>query len=347
VYDLFFELGYMHYDKTKDYPKAMAAYRESSQKERTTGKKHAPSYVRHQLAHATEKSGNIDAAIVQWQKNLETAEALVRSGEEVEVGASGANVQAAHHNLYITRRRLNERLAAIAERERNGAEALKMWQANLDLADDWLRRFPAHPDVSKDRQVAVNNVERLRAGKLNPVEPAKLDLKFTVTRIAPRQLEVKGTLDVLNLSRVNIRFQDKNYDQRVKPGPEYNVDYKMANCSLEWENVSINKGQFKYVVNLNRDPADMGRKPEEIYPLKADEYELVLTYNPRLQAAFIQDRYGWHGEGLTAPADQLWVDESRAGVMNGRRFPLRLVRRTVVLKREDIVASGKKVLATL
>jgi hypothetical protein len=146
---------------------------------------------------------------------------------------------------------------------------------------------------------------------------------------------------------VHIRFNDRDYEARSRPGGEYNVDYKMANCTLEWDNVSVNKGQFKHLVNLNRDPADMGRQPSDIYPLKADEYELTLIYNPRLQAAFIQDRYGWHGEGLTASPDQLWVDPTRAGVMLGQRYPLRLLRRTLIIKREDITAPGKKVLARI
>src|SRR5207302_675319 len=57
VYDLYFELGYMHYDKTKDFAQSVEAYRTSSAKGTTTGKSDAPAYVRHQLAHAMEKLG--------------------------------------------------------------------------------------------------------------------------------------------------------------------------------------------------------------------------------------------------------------------------------------------------
>lgn len=344
VYDLFFERGYMHYDKTKLYPEAVKAYQESSTKRTTTGKKEPPSYVRHQLAHAIEKSGDIDAAVAQWAANLEVGKRLEAENPGAVQGAAGPNVAAAYHNLYITKRRLNERLAAVAERERNAPEALELWEANAALADEWLKEFPGHGDVVKDRQRATNEVERLRAGKLRPQAPADVDLHFTVTRIGPKKLQVEGTIDVLDLSRVRVQFRDKDYENRTKAGPTYNLDWKMANCSLEWEDVSVNKNRFKHVVNLDRDPADMGRAPSDIYPLKADEFELSVSYNPRLQAAFIQDRYGWHGEGLTAREGELMTDPSRAGKMKGRVFPLRYVKKSIMISREDVIGSGKKVL---
>jgi len=339
VYDLFFEQGYMHYDKTKDFPAAVAAYELASQKKTTTGKVVPPSYVRHQLAHAIEKMGDIDRCVAQWEKNLEVGKELEKK-EGVNPGAAGPNTAAAYHNLYITRRRLNERVASIAERERNQAEAVKLWEANVALADDWLKIFPNHGDVLKDRQRAQNEVERLKAGHLRPMSMADLDMHFTVTRIAPRKLEVEGTIDALDLSRVRVQFEDKDYPERIKRG----FDFKMDNCSLEWDDLPVNKNHFKRTIDLDKDPADMERTPAEIYPLKADQYELSVTYNPRLQAAFIQDRYGWNGEGLTAKPGELVIDDSRAGMMNGKRYPLRLVRKVITLSREDVIGKEKKVL---
>jgi len=235
---------------------------------------------------------------------------------------------------------LNERLATIAERGRDQAEATKMWEANVALADEWLKIFPNHGDVVKDRQRATNEVERLKSGNLRPLELANLDLHFTVTRIAPGKLEVEGTIDALDLSRVRVRFEDKGYSERIKRG----FDFKMDNCSLEWDDLPVNKNHFKRVMDLDRDPAEMERSPREIYPMKSDEYELSVTYNPRLQAAFIQDRYGWNGEGLTAKEGELVIDDSRAGVMNGKRYPLRLVRKVITLSREDVIGKDKKVI---
>jgi hypothetical protein len=340
VYDLFFELGYMHYDKTKDFPSAVKAYAEASTKGRTTGVKFPPAYVRHQLAHAKEKMGDIDACVAQWRENLEVGDRLIAKGEEKEIGASGANTQAARHNLYITQRRRNERLAAVAEREKSQADAARLWQGNVVLAKEWLQEFPGHQDVTKDLKVAENNVERVKSGRLNPQNPSDLRLKVTVTRIAPKKIEVTGSIDVLNLSRVDVVFRDKDFGQRIKQG----FDFKMDECTLEFDRAPVNKGQFKHVFDLDRDPADMDRQPSEVYPLKADHYELVVAFNPRQQAAFIQDRYGWNGEGITGSKAQLVVDDSLAGTLNGKKYPLRTIRQIIPLTRDDVTGKGQKVL---
>jgi tetratricopeptide (TPR) repeat protein len=337
VYDLYFELGYMHYDKTKNFRKAVESYRASSTRGTTAGKPEAPAYVRHQLAHAIEKSGDIDQCIEQWKVNLAKAIELERKGEKA-MFVSGPNTDAARHNLYITERRRNERLAAVAERAGNRAEAERLWQANADLAVRRLDEAGQRGDVQGDLAVARQNVARLRAGTLSPSAPTDLGLTFTVTRIAPKKLKIEGTCNALNLSRVHVRFQDEDYEKRAAQG----LEFKMGNCTLEYENVSVNKERFSFTLNLDRDPADMGRPPSDIYPLKADRYVLELRYNPRLQAAFIQDRYGWNGEGLVSK--YLVVDEEDAGVVAGKRYPLRLVRRTVTLTRDDVVGSGQKVL---
>jgi len=187
VYDLFFELGYMHYDKTKDFGKAVDAYQLATTKATTTGKTTPPSYVRHQLAHAMEKMGDIDSCLLQWKKNLDIAQELEKGGE-TDMGPASPNQSAARHNLYITQRRLNERLAAVAEREHNGAEALKLWQANVDLANGVLKESPGRTDLIADRNHASLEVDRLKAGKLNPVPPIKLTLHYSITRVAPKKI---------------------------------------------------------------------------------------------------------------------------------------------------------------
>lgn len=342
VYDLFFELGYMHYDKTKRYHEAVRAYAEGAKRGTTTGKPMAPAYVRHQLAHAREKSGDIDACIRQWQENYDIGVQLRRQGEP-EYGPMSVNLAACEHNLYITRRRMHERLALIAERERNAPRALELWRKNVRLAEEWLDRYPGHGDVTKDLGVAKAQVTRLERGELRPSEPVMIEVPFTVTRVAPRKLEIAGKINVLDLSRIHIRFEDTDYERRAAT----NVFWKMENCTREWDNISIRKGAFKWLLDMDRDPADMGRQPSDIYPLKADTYTLTLRYNPRLQAAFIQDRYGWNGEGITARPGELVEDRTEMpGRIDGKIYPLRMFEKKITLKREDILAPGKKVLYT-
>ena len=339
VYDLWFELGYMHYDKTKDYRKAVEAYRTSSTKKRTTGEEVAPSYVRHQLAHAIEKMGDIDAAIKQWEENYRIGQELEQK-EGKDFSPAGPNTAASRHNLYMTKRRMNERLAAVAEREKRIPDAIAEWQKNVDLVEAQLKEQPKHGQLLTDRATALGQVARLKAGRLLPLKQTEPQFRFTVTRIAPKKLLIEGDCKVLNLAKVRATFKDKDYAERAAKG----FDFKMANCSLEWFDMTVQKGKFKWTLDLDKDPADMERNPEEIYPLKADQYELSLTVNPRLQAAFIQDLYGWHGEGLTAPANQLKIDEERSGVMNGKRLPLRYVERTLVISRDDVLGKGRKVI---
>jgi hypothetical protein len=296
--------------------------------------------VRHQLAHAKEKMGNIDLCLAQWDENLKVA--LDVAKEERGYGPGGPNTDAARHNLYITARRRNERLAAVALRENRRADAERLWRANVKLAEDWMRQFPGDKMVQSDLNRARARVEEVAAGKALAPKPHNIEMRFTVTRIQPRLLEIKGNVNVLDLSRLNIVFRDKGYEERIQRG----FDFKMNNCSLEWDNVSIRNGKFNWQLRLNRDPADMGREPAEIYPLKADEFELVFTYNPRYQAAFIQDVYGWNGEGLTSDPKYLRQDDSRAGVIDGQRYPLRYVTTSVTLTKDDILGKGKKLLFT-
>lgn len=339
VYDLYFELGYMHYDKTKDWKKSVAAYQESSTRGTTTGKSEPPSYVRHQLAHALEKMGDIDACIERWKENLAIARKLEDSGERANQ-VSGPNTSAARHNLYITTRRANERLASNAERAGNAAEALKMWQANVDLEKEWLKEFPNHGAVTDDLKNAEAQVERLKSGKLQPVAMTDLDFQFKVTRLAPRRIQVEGTCNALNLARVRVQFADQDYDARAAKG----FDFKMDNCSLEWDNVPVNKSHFKHVFELAKDPGEMGRDPSDVYPLKADKYDISVTFNPRLQAAFIQDIYGWDGEGMTAKPEYIKYDDRFPGKIYGKTYPLKLVTKTVTITRDQVTGKGTQVL---
>jgi hypothetical protein len=80
----------------------------------------------------------------------------------------------------------------------------------------------------------------------------------------------------------------------------------------------------------------MDRNPRTIYPLASDEYEVTVTFDPRTQAPFIQDVYGWSGEGITDPK-YLVIDNTRAGTVDGKRVPLRLIQKTITLKRSQVL----------
>jgi tetratricopeptide (TPR) repeat protein len=273
IYDLPFESGYTHMDKTKNYPRAIEWYSQAITLQ-TTDKTPAPAYVGNQLAHAYERAGLIDQAIAQWKQNLE------RAKEELEKKpndwTSFTNVGVAQKNLSINEWRLNDR---------------------RDLAAD----------------------------------PVNLQLEYKITKVAPRKLLIEGTINALDYARVHVIFRDRNWRELE----EKDFETRITNSTLEWDNAQVRGGKFRWMLDLNADPADMGRPPADIYPLKAEEYELVVQFNPRTQPVFIQDRYGWNGEALAGP--YVKQDPSRTGVVGGRRVPLRYAEKTTILKRQDVV----------
>jgi tetratricopeptide (TPR) repeat protein len=275
VYDLFFEAGYTHMDKTKEFPAAIDWYTQAATKKTTEGKER-PMYVDFQLAHAYERAGDIDRTVKQWEANLERAQQILK--EKPNEFASRSNHDVAFNNLKMTKWRINDR---------------------RDLAS----------------------------------EPVDMRFDFTWTRVAPRKLLIEGKINALDYSRVRVEFMDKEYETLLAKN---GIDWCMENLSREWESVQVRGGKFRWTLDLNRDPADMERPPSEIYPLKSDEYTLTVEFNPRTQAVFIQDRYGWSGEGLT-DSRYLIVDDSRMGVVDGKPRPLRLVRKTVTVKRDQVL----------
>ncbi len=296
IYDLYFESGWTHTDKMKDYPKAMYWYQIASTKGTSDGRPLPPDFTWHQLAIAHERAGDIDGAIRQWEKTLvrETKELA----EKPKDFAARSNHDVSAHNLFETR----------------------------DL------RLPLRRHLGD--------------------QPLNAGLDFKVTRLAPRKLRIEGNINVLDLSRVNIVFRDKNWqplDGRCPEDPIRPIDRgpaldpervsdeeRMQRLTLEWNDSSVRGGHFKWDLNLNKDPADMDRDPRTIYPLASDEYEVTVTFDARNQAPFIQDVYGWNGEGITDPK-HLVIDNTRAGIVEGKRVPLRLIQKRITLKRAQVL----------
>ncbi len=332
VYDLFFELGYMHYDKSKVYPEAVRWYREGRNKPTTTGKSRAPMFVWSSYCHALERTGDVDAALVAWQEDLNLAEQDLKAEPKGFVPKN--QVDAARHNLYMMQRRRNEREATWAEWRGERDRALGLWQANVTLAKEFLRVDPGKRAVEEnDLRDAEANVGRVQQGRLRRGAPRDVKFDFTWKRISPRRILVEGKIDMPYLGRVTVCLRDVDYDARARRG----LDFKMRNATLWLDHmVHVKDGKFKHEIKLDRDPADMERDPWGIFPLRGEKYELFVFFNPRQQSHEIRDMFGWNGEGL-ADARYLKVDPTRPGRINGESRPLRYVEKRVVLDRKDIV----------
>ena len=86
-------------------------------------------------------------------------------------------------------------------------------------------------------------------------------------------------------------------------------------------------GEYKREIDMSKDPS--------MYSFSRDKYELILSLNPRVFPDNIQDRMGNSGEGLT-DKNYLFTDTSKNN--------LRMVRRVIVLSKDDLTGAGEKVL---
>jgi hypothetical protein len=246
-------------------------------------------------------------------------------------------------------------LAIANERAGNIDGAIKQWEKTLERENKELAEKPNDFSRRSNQHVSDHNLMltkwRLEHRRHLADQPLNAGLTVKVTKLAPRHLLIEGTINVLDLSRVQVTFRDKDWESLDGRGPEGPIiskaeeektraqltdDQRMRRLTLEWDSPSVRGGKFKWDLKLNRDPADMGRDPRTIYPLASDEYELTVTFDPRTQAPFIQDVYGWNGEGITDP-QYLITDDSRAGIIEGKRVPLRLIQKKITLKRPQVL----------
>jgi len=163
VYDLFFELGYTHNDKTKDFAAASYWLREALEKGTTTGKETPPPFVYSHLAHTLERAGDMDAAQRQFESNIARLKAQLKENPTDTVLTH--SLAPAIHNVYMLQRRRNERLARQMEGDGNTAEALRRWEMNVALAQEFMG---THPDLPKDLAEAKRNVLELKQGRRLP-----------------------------------------------------------------------------------------------------------------------------------------------------------------------------------
>lgn len=82
TYDMYFQLGWLNFNKVLDYAESAKWFREANIRDAvdpaTGRRKTRPQFVGHTLAHAYENSGDVDAAIRQWQENIRANEEYAR-----------------------------------------------------------------------------------------------------------------------------------------------------------------------------------------------------------------------------------------------------------------------------
>ena len=164
---------------------------------------------------------------------------------------------------------------------------------------------------------------------------------FTVQRVAPKKLVIRGKLhlpdfrigDRQTYCRVRVRLRDRGYEQRYAAHAD-DWEWQRDNLTLrERPDLAFpsdvngwGKPDFQYELDMSKDPEDMGHPPEKLFPFKANEYELTVTFDPTDQGEFQRDFLGYNGEGIT---DRNYLVVDKRGV--------RKIEKTVILKREQIL----------
>lgn len=271
IWDLYFQMGWNNFDwPVESYEAAYPWLKQAATKKGTDGSP-APRFVDHLVGHALSRQGRVQESLDQWQRCIDYAEAeLVKAQKEKDTNME------------------------------------RYWQQERDISRN------------NFQLVLVRSVARGDIGK----NPLPLSMDVNVKRIAPRTLRLTGKINNLPVlrdmygeivnARVEVRLEDKNYNQLLEQHkddlawiPENLTRFRSIYNIVDPDG-TITNGRDKYVdIDLVKDPADLGRTSDMVYPLKSDEFDVVVRFDPRVrrQPEAVQATLGWVGEGLKKGPD--------------------------------------------
>lgn len=182
-----------------------------------------------------------------------------------------------------------------------------------------------------------------------------LDLKFSaqLVRVRPKVFRVQGTMNVIGSKgfvletgqaqwlptdgcRVEIRLEDQGY--KMTPISSFSLSSLNLDTSVTimQDAASVRSGKFFKEIDMSQDPT--------MYSFKAPKYTVTLWFNPANPndcPPNVQDRIGWHGEGMT---DAHYLDTT--GVVPGDTTSpiphLRQIVKRITLTRADVLGRGEK-----
>ncbi|MGB9619284.1 MAG: tetratricopeptide repeat protein [Armatimonadota bacterium] len=346
IWDLYFELGWTHYNKkVLDYEKALEYIEKACKypgKDPNTGAKvPRPEYVDRMLAHQYEKVGRFQDAIAQWhraRKRVEEAIARTRTKNYADLSA----LDVCDRNLALLYLRLAYRYGD-----------MEAYRKGVELMEKLANRKMAPPDVVAAAKACRKDYERRKAANDPPRDALKpLDVKFEVTwkKVAPKVFIIKGKLNLVPVSEykdlaseVLTNFYHDN--QKLPPDQRKlwrdgcrvrwmicDYDYKMPELktfsykidkskTIVWDSVYVGGGTFSDRIDLSQNP--------DFYPFNADKYRVVITFVPQQPDTpdYVQDRIGWKGEALR---DKRYLDtKTQPG--------FHLLRKEMILYKKDVL----------
>ncbi len=328
IYDIPFEIGWQASDKIKDYTRAEKWFKIASTlkaaDEKGELKKEAPAFVKHMLAHAFARQGRIDESIKVWDECLVKSEQIYKD-KPADFAARSVRDSERHNRQLTLKRRYS----------RNEHEINFDLDQKLTKGIDEATGAPVPLDAAKflNQEQVANRLKQYKdagepaplmdVGQLRPpaVQP-KWNTAFNVRPVfsAPKILELKGQFNVGDGARVYIRMHDEGWRERSLKEFAFEVNQDQT---IMVDMHSVRSGAWGRKIDMSKDP--------KMYSFKSDKFYLVFEFNPNTTSPFIQDRFGWNGEGL-GDAKYMWTDTTKVK-------PVHLIRKVYLLSREQILGS--------
>ncbi len=312
LYDIPFELGWENTDKIKNYDEAEKWFRIAKDcKSSDKGPlEPAPMFTWHQLAHSLERQGRIDEAADIWRTVLAKSEEKVAKTKD---DYSNKNVRDAEkHNLDLLLKRKYSRFThgIDFEIDQKRTGSINPQTGEPIPNDAFIATDPTEGVVGQPRPPAISKpwntaFETAKNGKTTIEFPKKM------------VLDAKGVFAVGDGARVTVRLHDADWFEPTLKDFSFDIDQSQTimqdQLSVRYKSwgrkidMSRDPKMYSFSKDAMNDPKNKNLSPEE--RKKIADYYLELWFDPRGTSPFIQDKFGWSGEGMTDPK-YLWTVKS-------------------------------------
>jgi hypothetical protein len=127
--------------------------------------------------------------------------------------------------------------------------------------------------------------------------PFDVGFSVRVTVVESKTVKIEGTWNVVPVgTRIRMIIRDQQYEHSKPAGLEWfqgmavNLD-PPKDLTFMQDSLFVKNQKFTRTIDMSRDPL--------MYPFASDKYTVEFYYNPRQAPAYIQDKFGWSGEGMT------------------------------------------------
>ncbi len=260
VYDMYFETGWMWFDKVKMAEFAVPWFQKANDfpDRKSENDPGIPPARRHMLPHSWERAGQPLQCALAWGQ-------VIKQHRESPVGdpkdyVYGSMLGTALRNYTLTQTRQYNRYD----------------KPNPDTVPSIDTKFDAQVKV-----IGVKKIEVVGSMDLGTYHDDKLD------RITTHTGRIHITMRQEDYHNMLLPDSDPKADHVWKKGP-FNLD--LPDIFIMQDMTSVMDGKFKRKMDMSQDPM--------MYNFKPEKYIVTVRFCPLYAPASTQDRIGWCGEGL-------------------------------------------------